>query len=354
MVSVYASVARRVGARSRKDSEDPMFANVRRRVLVVLLGAMCALTIVATPAYASGVTQVGKPTLTSFTVTWDAYKPSSTSYSFRSYEVWVGKDSKSLKLYKTISSASENKCTVSGLPAGAKRYVQVKLNEVYTNSYDGSTRSYNWSVGSLYDAKTLPGQVKYLKQKKWWYFINKFDATWKAIGSADGYLWVCYTYNGKKFASGTATAGTNPTAEVNKVKNNQIYKMKVRAYTEINGKKYWGSWSTIAYFFTQPRVTKLGTANGKLTIGWGKVAGATGYTVMVSTKPKSGYKKVKTVSNKVSSVSIAKLGNQKIKKGGKYYVYVITNKKVGSKTYTSGRLYYWNTKEGPGSFGYFD
>ena len=78
------------------------------------------------------------------------------------------------------------------------------------------------------------------------------------------------------------------------------------------------------------------------------------YTVMVSTRPKSGYKKVKTVGKNVSSVTISKLRNARIKNGKKYYVYVITNKRVGGKTYTSGRLYYWNTKDGANSFGNFD
>ena len=127
--------------------------------------------------------------------------------------------------------------------------------------------------------------------------------------------------------------------------------MKVRAYSAINGKKYYGAWSPLAFFFTQPRVTKAKVASNKLVVRWGKVAGATSYTVYASPWSKSGYKKIATVSKGRSSLSFSKIGTKKIKNGKKYYVYVVTNKRVRGKVNTSGRLYYWNTKDT--SYGYF-
>ena len=327
-----------------------MFAKARRRFCVLFAGALFALLFAATPALAQ-VEQTGTPTTTSFTVKWDQWTPSSSSYSFKNYEVLVGKDSSSARVYQTITSSNITSCTVSGLRAGAKRYVQVKANYVYT-SYNGTKYEYDSYVGSISDAKTLPGVVKGLKQERWWYFALSFDAKWNAIESADGYQWICYKDNGRKFRSGTLTYGfSKPTVSVNKIKNNQIYKMKVRAFTTINGKKYYGGWSAFSYFFTQPRVTKAKVAGGKLTVRWGRVTGATSYSVYVSTRAKKGYKKVATVGKGRSSVTIKKLAGKEIKNGKKYYVYVITNKKIRGKVNTSGRLYYWDTKSS--SFQYF-
>lgn len=329
-----------------------MLEKARRQVALMLLGLCALLLATATPAYAT-VTQVGTPTTTSFQVKWDKWTPSSASYSFKNYQVLVGKDYSSAKVYKTITSADTTTCTVSGLPAGSKRCVRVKTNYIYTNSYDGTQTAYDQFQGSLY-AKTLPGTVSGLKQDRWYYFILKFNAKWNAVESADGYDWICYKDSGKKFKSGQITYGTSsPSTSIDKIKNTQIYKMKVRAYTTIAGKKHYGSWSPYSYFFTQPRITKAKVSNGKLKVKWKKVSGATSYSIYVSTKPTKGYKKVKTVSKKKSSVTIKKFKGKKFKKSKKYYVYVVTNKMVNGKTSTSGRLYYWNTKDSPSQFGYF-
>ncbi|MEE3472827.1 MAG: hypothetical protein VZR24_19455, partial [Butyrivibrio hungatei] len=57
---------------------------------------------------------------------------------------------------------------------------------------------------------------------------------------------------------------------------------------------------------------------------------------------------VKTVKGgKKRSATISKFKKKKFK-GTKYYVYVVTRKKVGKRTYTSGSEYYW--KVGNNSF----
>ena len=206
------------------------------------------------------------------------------------------------------------------------------------------------SAGSLYDAKTLPGKVTGLSQKRWWYFNLDFEAAWDKQTGVDGYEYVFKTSNGKKFASGTISYNTNSTSVYN-INNSMIYTGRVRAFMIYNGQKYYGAWSDVAYFFTQPRITSIGVSNKKLTVKWGKVSGATGYDVYVSTKPTSGYRKVKSVSKKVSSVTITKFRSKKISSSKTYYVYIATKKKTSKKTYTSGKLYYWNSKTG--GYGYF-
>ena len=79
-----------------------------------------------------------------------------------------------------------------------------------------------------------------------------------------------------------------------------------------------------------------------LTASWKKVAGATSYTVYVSTKQKSGYKKVTTT--KKESYKITKYGKKKLSSNKKYYVYVVANTKVGKTTYKSNADYCWYLK----------
>lgn len=61
-------------------------------------------------------------------------------------------------------------------------------------------------------------------------------------------------------------------------------------------------------------------------ITYKKVSGVSGYQIYMSTKKKSGYKKIATLSSKKSSYTKGKL-----KKGKKYYFKVRTMKKVSGK-----------------------
>ena len=62
------------------------------------------------------------------------------------------------------------------------------------------------------------------------------------------------------------------------------------------------------------------------SITYKKVSGVSGYQIYMSTKKKSGYKKIATLSSKKSSYTKGKL-----KKGKKYYFKVRTMKKVSGK-----------------------
>ena len=97
--------------------------------------------------------------------------------------------------------------------------------------------------------------------------------------------------------------------------------------------------------------TSIKVKKGSLSFQWGKVGGASGYDVYISTKPKKGYKKVKSVGKNTTKLTIRKFKGKKINPKKTYYMYVETKKKNGSKVNKSGRLYYWNTKSK--NFGYF-
>lgn len=304
-----------------------MKKSLKRFILSFMMVAFAFAAVPVVKAQAS-VSQTGA-TQNALTVQWT---PSSRALR---YHVYVGDGYSTAVLYATLP-ASATSATISGLPAGSEKYIEVKYD------YQSYNKVSTTSAGYVSGAKTLPGKVTGLCQSKWWYFAKQFDATWDRQPGADGYEWIVYKSNGKKFRTGTARY--TPSFSVSKISNDMVYSAKVRAYATINGKKYTGAWSDAAYFFTQPRVTKAKVSGSKLNVKWKKVSGATGYTVYVSTKPKSGYKKVKTVGKNTSSVTISKFKGKKFSPKKKYYLYVVTNKKVGKRKYDSGRLYYWDTK----------
>ena len=277
-------------------------------------------------AGAYGLTQVN-PQPNSVTLQWTAPK------GVTGYTVQLGSSSSDMKVVSSLASSATS-YTIAGLAAGSRYYV--RLEYTYTSgSKTSSDYYYDYFI-------TTPGKVTNVHQDKWWYFAKDFEVVWdKQPYYGNKYEYLVKTSKGKTKDSGTTSSSS---LFVNNISNSMIYTVQVRASNVINGKTYTGDWSDVCYCFTQPRVKYAKVKGNKLTIKWGKVTGATGYDVYVSTKPKKGYKKVKSAKSKASSVTISKLKGKKISPKKKYYVYVVTKKKVNGKTNTSGRLYYWNTK----------
>lgn len=145
---------------------------------------------------------------------------------------------------------------------------------------------------------------------------------------ANGYEIEVYTLAGNKKVF-TASGGNNRFV----VKRNTAYKYRCRFFTTYGNERIYGDWSPNRYFVYQ-------TASGKkypnrIKMSWKKVSGAKSYTVSISTKEKGGYKKVKTLSSKSTSLTIRKCGKSKIKKGKTYYVKVVANLKDGGRTVKS-------------------
>lgn len=120
------------------------------------------------------------------------------------------------------------------------------------------------------------------------------------------------------------------------------YKYRARSYytNKEKGKTYYGKWSSYKYFAKPSVSLNLTTKTIKTSIKKG--TGIASYTVYISTKPTSGYKKVKTVKVGKKSkynVTMEKYGKKNLKKGGFYYIRVVPKVKFGSKTYASDSYY---------------
>ena len=171
-----------------------------------------------------------------------------------------------------------------------------------------------------------------------YYNINvaNFSAT-DPSGEAKGYEVEVYTTKGNKKVF-TATGNSNRFT----VKRNTTYKYRCRFFTTYGTEKIYGDWSANRYFVYQ---TVSGKKSGsRIKLSWKKVSNAKSYTVYVSTMQKGGYKKVKTLSKKSTSITIRKYGKKKINKKKTYYVKVVANLKDGAKsvksdTYFVGKAY---------------
>ncbi len=178
------------------------------------------------------------------------------------------------------------------------------------------------------------------------------DISTKSFG-----LYYVYNDGGIEFIVNKPTNATKVELEVYNAKNRRVskqtlykysnkvklskgmaYKYRVRAYytNDTTKKTYYGRWSNYRYFGYTNATIKPAKKSLKVSIKKG--TGITSYTVYVSTKSKSGFKKVKTfkVGKKSKySTTIKKYGKKKIKGGSSYYVKIVPKVKFGSKTYSS-------------------
>jgi hypothetical protein len=165
-----------------------------------------------------------------------------------------------------------------------------------------------------------------------WTYLNEYDFEAKISGggSVSGTQWQFFTMKGKKALDKTTTEHSVKVSNV----LGTFYKYRVRTYINTESGKIYSKWSDYKYIGNPKNVT-INKSGKKLKVSWSKASGATSYTVYVSTKSDTGYKKVGTVSAKKRSIVISKYKNKSLKKGTKYYVRVVSNVKVGKKTYST-------------------
>lgn len=306
-------------------------------VFVMVLAASMFLWMGSTPVKAGSLGYISSLSMTdtskySLTVSWT---PAENATSYNVYY----KEYASQEDYIFAGTTIATSHTITGLNDGMK--YEVKVCPV-----DATGEGYGKRV---YDAFTLPDKLEGFKQKKWWYFIKQLEVEWEKQSGVDGFEVILYDNKNKKVSKKNLNSYYS-SVSFSKMKD-KVYTVKARSYKNYNGKKYYSSWSSICCL-NQARITKATVSGNKLNVKWGKIAGATKYEVYVSTKPKSGYKKVATVSKNKNSCTVKKLKGKKFSSKKTYYVYVKTVCNKGKSKNNSGALYYWNTKNT--SWGYLN
>ena len=241
------------------------------------------------------------------------------------YNVYQVEGSQEVYVGKTAS----NTFAVNNLKAGSTyKY------KVYPERSAGGFTAVTSYGTTVYDVKTIPGTIKNITTDYGYTSIKKASVQWEKAENANGYEIALYTLKNKKIGSTRVLKYNSNSYTFSGIKKN-FYKIKVRAYIQLKTGKKYSSWST-SYIAIQPKVEGKKEGSG-IKISWDRVSGATNYTVYLSSKRSSGYKKVTTT--KSTRATIKKYGSSRLKKGRTYYVYVVANKKVGKYTYKSSDNY---------------
>lgn len=252
------------------------------------------------------------------------------------YIVSIGADYSTVR---EVGTTTAPQYTFTNLKNGMQYYVMIQPVDAKGE----------YSYGSKVMMETLPTTVTNFKQEKWWYFIKKLEVRWDKQPSVDGYEVSLYNSKNKRVKTVTATKYASSASFANM--KDEVYTVKIYGYKKWNGKTYKTKTATTTCM-NQARIIKCRVSDKKLTVKWNRVGGASGYDIYVSTKKNTGYKKVKTVGSKATSVTISKLKGKSFNAKKPYYIYVQTRIKRGKKTNTSGALYYWNSKNT--GFGYLN
>ena len=171
-----------------------------------------------------------------------------------------------------------------------------------SNVYVYGKGNYSGSLSAKFDIVPAKQQIQKLETKYKGFYID-----WAQKGSATGYE-IQYATNSKFTGAKKTTITNNKTDKttVSKLSANKTYYVRVRSYTNVNGKVYYGAWSDIK---------SIKTANNDITKA--TVSG-------ISTKAFTG----KAITQNVT----VKVGNTVLKNGTDYTVSYSNNKKVGKAT----------------------
>ena len=171
-----------------------------------------------------------------------------------------------------------------------------------SNVYVYGKGNYSGSLSAKFDIVPAKQQIQKLETKYKGFYID-----WAQKGSATGYD-VEYSVNANMSGavSKHLTANKPDTLTVSGLAGDKTYYVRVRSYTNVNGKVYYGAWSD---------VKSIKTANNDITKA--TVSG-------ISTKLFTG----KAITQNVT----VKVGNTVLKNGTDYTVSYSNNKKVGKAT----------------------
>ena len=171
-----------------------------------------------------------------------------------------------------------------------------------SNVYVYGKGNYSGSLSAKFDIVPAKQQIQKLETKYKGFYID-----WAQKGSATGYdIEYSVNANMSSAVSKHLTANKPDTLTVSGLSGDKVYYVRVRSYTNVNGKVYYGAWSDIK---------SIKTANNDITKA--TVSG-------ISTKVFTG----KAITQNVT----VKVGNAVLKNGTDYTVSYSNNKKVGKAT----------------------
>lgn len=124
--------------------------------------------------------------------------------------------------------------------------------------------------------------------------------------------------NAKKLCSGVIDGGELEFEA--RLKNNQLYILKVRGYVNNSGEHFFGPWHS-SFVVPEPKIRRIRTVKGRgAVIRWQKVAGADRYLIFFSEKKNSGFRRAAVVKGTRGSCRIREVKKVPLVPGKTYYV----------------------------------
>ncbi len=284
-----------------------------------LLASSDVIQVATSPSEVTGLTQTWATT-NSISMKWNAVA-GATGYEVYRYNGYSD--------YTKVATVSQTSATVSGLTASAEvPYFVCAVKTTTSGFYVQGQESSNVYM------KTTPAKVSRVAMTYYWDSLRECKYEWTYDSNADGYQYEVKKANGKKtYFSGTTTSSYT---YAKPFPRGVFIKARARAYITVGNQRIYGAWSSYSYSAANKKVTAKRSSNGKkIALKWKKISGASGYSVYISTKSGSGFKKVKTLSSKKTKYTITKCGKKKLKKGKTYYVQLRYQTKVGKKKVVS-------------------
>ncbi|MBE5927006.1 MAG: fibronectin type III domain-containing protein, partial [Lachnospiraceae bacterium] len=172
--------------------------------------------------------------------------------------------------------------------------------------------------------KIIPAKVSGLKQTKC--TTNSISLKWNKVAGATGYtVYIENATTGELKAIGNAT---KTSGKIKNLKAGTKYRVVVKAYATVNGKKVYGNASATKTMITKTTTTKVTVTSKtkkKALVAWEKVTGADGYEVYISIRRASGFNRVA-----IKTKNITRYTKNNLTSGKTYYFKVRSFKYNGS------------------------
>ena len=279
-----------------------------------------------TPTW-NGYKTVAVPATPSITAEPASYNSNKISWNkvlgVSAYQIY--RATSSTGTYSLLKTTTSTSYTNSGLTTGKTYYYKVRAYK----TIDGE-KVYS-SFSSVKSAKPVPATPSANAASR---SYNSVKIGWSQISGASGYEVYRATSKSGTFSKlYTATSGSTVSYKNKNLTTGKTYYYKVRAYRTVDGKKVYGSFSSVKSAKPLPAIpTGIKAAKVSSTsikVSWGSVSGASGYEVYRATSKDGKYTKIKSTTSKSYT-------NTGLSKGKTYYYKVRAYRTVnGKKVYGS-------------------
>ncbi len=231
-------------------------------------------------------------TTTTTKVSWKKVKKVS------GYRVYIYNDK--TKKYEYYKQTTKTSMKITKLKSSNTHKIKIRAYKTVKG------KKYYGKYSSILKVATLPDKTNNLKMK------SQTDSTvklsWSKVSRATGYRVYIYNTKTKKYTRAGDTKTNSIT--IKKLTSATKYKVKVRAYKELNNKKYWGAYSKVVTIVTKPgkagnlKMTK-NTLN-TVTLTWTKVPRVEGYRIYKYNNNKKAWDycgQTKNISKTISSLN---------------------------------------------------